>query len=512
MLRLDPRATSWGIVALVALACAYSVLLEPPGDNEKAHYALVRALASGKPYVDDAATARGRLSTIDVTRYHGRVYAAKAPGLAAASLPPYLVLKAVAPRRTTRDPRHSIWALHLWGAALPALLLLLLVRGRADAVAEGTGTAVAVTLGVATLVLPFATVFFSHVLATLLGFSAFVLLWRERAAPPRPTLVAAAGLVAGLGIAVDYSIALVAAVLLVYAAAREPRFHRLLAFAVGAAVGIAPILLFDTWAFGSPFHLAYEGWHAPGGRPLHTLFGLGAPSARIFVQLLISSGGVGPIVFPGLAAAVLLYRRFRAEALVIAAVTAAFLVFDSASAEPFGGASPGPRYLVPILPFVAVPLALALRSFAGATVGVALGSAAFVVGATATSPLAAWDHQVLHRLATGGYVDSVLSFAGVHGAIGTAPFFLAIAAAVLAAALASTGIALARRDVAAAALALASWLLLTARPARVLERSSGEAIALLVLALIAAAAVALVQGWRPHGRLGRRARTRATTT
>ena len=44
----------------------------------------------------------------------------------------------------------------------------------------GYGTAAAVTLGLATLVMPFATLFFSHVLAAMLAFAAFALLWRER--------------------------------------------------------------------------------------------------------------------------------------------------------------------------------------------------------------------------------------------------------------------------------------------------------------------------------------------
>jgi hypothetical protein len=148
---------------------------------------------------------------------------------------------------------------------------------------------------------------------------------------------------------------------------------------------------------------------------------------------------------------------------------------------------------VPVLPFVAVPLGLAFRSFAGATAGIALGGAAFMVGATATSPLTAWDHQVLHRLTTGGYVDSVLSFGGVHGAIGALPFFLAAGVAVVAAALASPQLAIGRRDVAAAAAAFGAWMLLTTHPGRSLENTSAGTLALVAIAIVAAVAVAAIQ-------------------
>ena len=58
----------------------------------------------------------------------------------------------------------------------------------------------------------------------------------------------------------------------------------------------------------------------------------------------------------------LLYRRGRrAEALTIAAVALAFFVYDSGYWLPFGGGSPGPRFLIPVLP---VPRRAARRGLA----------------------------------------------------------------------------------------------------------------------------------------------------
>lgn len=140
------RPRGLAIVCLTALVVGFAWLIQPAWDNERAHYALVRALSAGKPYVDDSMPA---LRTIDVTRFKGHTYAAKAPGLAGASLPPYLVLRTAGADTTTANPTRLIWGLHLWSIIIPAAILLLLVRQAADAVVPGFGTISALSLGAA---------------------------------------------------------------------------------------------------------------------------------------------------------------------------------------------------------------------------------------------------------------------------------------------------------------------------------------------------------------------------
>ena len=114
-----------------------------------------------------------------------------------------------------------IWALTLIVAVIPAVLLLLGVRWAADRLVPGYGTAAAVTLGLATIVMIFASEYFSHVISAALGFGAFILLMREREGPPSLRLVSGAGLLAGLAVTFEFQVGLVGVILFAYALARS---------------------------------------------------------------------------------------------------------------------------------------------------------------------------------------------------------------------------------------------------------------------------------------------------
>jgi hypothetical protein len=476
------------LAAIAALAFAYVFLLQPTGDNQKAHYTLVQALADGVPYIDESARDPD-LATIDSTRFEGHVYAAKAPGLALFSLPVFAVLKA-AGVDTDGDTERILWALHLWASALPAVVLLLLVRWVGDRFEPGLGIAAAVVLGGATLVLPFSTLFFSHVLAAMLAFAAFAVLLRERHGPPRAGLTFAGGLLVGLGISVEYPLGLAALALLAYVLTRPERLRRGLAFVAGTTIGALPALVFNQWAFGSPFRFPYEGWTAgQGAKPLPGIFGLTLPDVHTLLALLLAPAGLASLVCGAVGAIFLYVRGSRAEGLLLLGLPVAFLLYNASFIEPFGGASPGPRYLIPALPFLAAGLAPSFRRIPGAALGLAVATGAFLAAATITSPLAAWDSQVIHRLRTGGYVRSVLDFAGIGGGAADVPFLLALAFAAVVGFLAIRPF-LRRVDLPAFVLALSGWALIASQSKRILVDSSYAIdAALLAVALAAAGAI-----------------------
>lgn len=491
-------------MALGCVVLAWAWPLQSVGCGQNAHYAATRSFAEGHPDVDKYAQ-----ETCDLVRRNGHFYAAKGPALDFWSAPWYLLLHAAHavppnlhageryPAAMLGVPQRAVWQIALWAVVLPGALLLLLLRRLADDLEPGTGVATAVILGLGTLTFPFATLLFAHVPAALLGFAAFALLFRGRSA-------FLAGVCAGLAVATDLPLLVVAAALLVYA------WRRAAPYALGAVVGAAPLYAFGWWAFGDPFRLAYSGAAIDPGAggveqaPVHGLFyTLTSPHPHIAVQMLLTRRGLlvlTPVVAAAGAGVVMLWRRgLRREAALISGLTVAELVwhaFRPTYELALGGWVPGPRFLVPLLPFLCFAIAPVLRR-APVTVGVlAAVSVVSMTIATAAEPLLPDDHTThwLARIRDGNFAPSVLSLAGIgHGWLAILPLFVFVLAGCTAAAV-SVPARSSRRDLQWAAASVAAWLVLQAGAPKLLRvddlvRQSWGAIAAVVVLVVAAWAV-----------------------
>jgi 4-amino-4-deoxy-L-arabinose transferase-like glycosyltransferase len=496
-----------GIVAIAATAFAYSLLMQGGGSVQTSHYALVKALASGTATIDRSRFETGDVPTADFAYFQGHYYSNKAPGLAFATLPVYLALRQ-AGVRTTGDPTVMLWALGLLGCVVPVLLTLLLVARLGDQLEPGHGTAAAVTLGLGTLLFPFGTMFFAHALSAFLAFAAFAVLWRERRGRPRLGLVAAAGAVAGLAVTTEYPLAIAAAILGLCAVARQPRLSRAGAYVAGVFLGVAPLMLYQRWAFGSFLHSTYSGTVAVPGRTGHDVVVqasdlFNAPSLRVMAELLVSRWGLlvtAPVlVSAGGATAALFRRGQRAEALVISAIAIAYTTYISGYFLPFGSVPPGPRFLIPVLPFLAVPLAIAFRAAFAPTAVLALASVAVMTAVSVTRPHMAWDGHVLDRLtspAFEGYSRTALDIVSVTGWYNVLPLAAAIIAAVSLAVVATPRPRVAARDGAAAAAAVGAWAAVALGASAFVDRGVGGALVALALTGIATVAVLGLERFR----------------
>jgi len=493
------------------LAVAYLMMAPGGGWNEYAHYALIRALATGTPTIDKTRHEVG--VTRDVSVINGHYYAAKSPGLAFATLPAYLVLKAAGGAKPAPHDRlaetKQLWYLTIWGAVLPGVLLLLLVYFVADRLEPGYGLAAAVTLGVGTMVLPFATLFFSHLLSSLLVFAAFAVLWRERRGPPRQSLVLAAGLLAGLAGSTDFPDAVPGAIVGLYVLARQERVRRIAAYGAGALLGGVPTLLFNLWAFGTPLKFGgYANVSLPGVSHANRagFYGVTAPSFRAAAELLFAPIGLltlMPVLIIGAVGAVLIYRNgYRAEALLIGGVAAGnFVVIsaynggDTATNGALGGGTPGPRFLMPMLPFLALGLAAAYRRLPVTTLALAVASTIQLVVITMTSPVNAPDISWFHTFAKLKFTRTIFFFAGWQW-LGLLVFVGALGGAVRLAFAATARPRTSLRDVATGVLAFGGWLLFVFRGPALLH---GHALANgAVAAFLFAASLALVAAFAPR--------------
>jgi hypothetical protein len=554
--RVTVRARA-GVLAIVSLGIAWAFVMHSMGWAQLSTYAQVRALAAGQAEIDP-----WHWETRDKAWIAGHFYSVKAPGLAALTLPAYLTLDAVGAKSVARDaaanasradhprwtpPDHPdlsqygysarrahqvevrvenqtplIWALTLVGAVIPAVALLLLVRWVAERIEPGYGTAAAITLGLGTIVITFAAEYFSHVVAATLGFASFALLFREREGPARIGLVGAAGLLAGLAVSFEYPLGLLGAILFAYAVARGSRLRRAAAYAAGAAIGAAPALAFNLWALGSPFRFAYSNAVAVPGLSGHAVlglnssgfFGIDLPRPGAAVDLLLASRGLltlTPVLVMAVVGAVMMRKRGRAaESAVIGAVAITYFLYNAGYWLPFGGGSPGPRFFIPALPFLAIGLASAYRRLPTLTLALAIPSVTLMLAGMLTFPLigdngtGTWANQ----LGSGALEQTVLTTLGVHnGWLAVAPILAAVVAAAVFAALATPRMRLG--DIRPALAAVLGWAVVSIVGPTVagdpVTPLDGGPAALSLIAVAAVASLAALLGLRYRERRAERA-------
>jgi hypothetical protein len=397
--RFDARARREIILGLALLFC-YGFFRQAPAWNEFSRYDLVRAL------VEDGTTRIDRFeqNTGDKAFYDGHYYSDKAPGTAFMGVPVYLLLTFAwgAAGAGTPDPLTAVQVLAFFESGIPTVLLvLLLLRFLRPAVGERWALVISLGYGLGSIAFPFATMFFGHAASAFFLFAAFYVLWRSRELERPGLLPALAGFLAGWAVLVDLTAILGAVALLVYAPGSSrptvvrPRgvdWRTPALMAAGATLPAAMLLGYNWVSFGGPFSLGYTNL-APGGFAEgmgRGILGVTWPRVEVLGDLLFGPRGLvhlAPwfIVAPlGLVAA--RGRGLRREVLVCGAIVVAFLAFNAGYYMPFGGWTPGPRFLLPALPFAAVLVALAPRGSRLVVVFLTAVSVAILFVATVTMP------------------------------------------------------------------------------------------------------------------------------
>lgn len=361
--RLSRR--EWALVALVAVNYIYFLI--PAATNTISRYDMVAALAHGTAVIDDNAR-----NSIDVSFYNGHYYSPRSLGLSLLAVPGYFVAQAV----TTLTGQHN---LTIFIAILTALTVIpvsvggvaifgrLVARLRPSLAGTWYPLIVATALALGTLYYPFAMSFYGHAFAGALDLIAFYLLVRARSSSQPDRLVAAAGLLVGFAVISEYPSGVTMLILAAYVWAVFPgrRLRMLILF--GAAMAPSALLLawYNWFAFGNPLHLSYEfvAGHQFSGQ--HTgFFGVTLPSLDGLRQILIWPRGLlvnAPmLVFVPLG----FYRWLRStrrptpEAMACLAICVLYPLLISSYFLPMAGENqPGPRLLVPMLPFACIPLA-----------------------------------------------------------------------------------------------------------------------------------------------------------
>jgi hypothetical protein len=351
------------LVAVTALSPLYVV------SQDTSRLCLTRAVVHGHLYDDGC-------FGLDRARYKGHDYSDKAPGLSFIELPVAEALRL--PEQLHPDGR--LWIVRLFGVGTFFVAGAFLIGRIAEGLAPRFGGVTLVSFALGTLMAPFAAVNFDEVPSAVLGFAAFLLAWRRK-----PLL---AGVVAGAAVAVEYQTAIVAVAVAVYVALTG--WRALVRYVAGVLPSAALLGLYDWVAFGAPGRLSYryvDNTYALAQQK--GLFGINAPTRYGVFAVFSGNGGLlvtSPVLVAAAWGLVVLGRRYRAEAVLCAGVTIAFVILNIGYFLPYGG-SPGPRFLIPALPFLALGLAPAFAQFPRST-----GALAVVSVATTIAKMLNWEY------------------------------------------------------------------------------------------------------------------------
>lgn len=391
----EQRQEKWTAVSLfLLLLLCYAYFFPRWADwNQNSRLNLVMAIVDqGTLYIDDYYD--GYTTTGDYAEYEGHIYSTKAPGTAFLGVPVYWAFqkatgggvvrwalgllqanKAIGITLTARgsgllpEKLHAALALSVvtfFTVSIPSALLgVALYRFAGHFVPSRAPRVWAVLMyGLATSAFPYAGSFYGHQIVAVLLFAAFYFAFLIGSGRLKPPFTLCVGLMLGYAVITEYPATLIAGAVFLYLYHRLP-WKRWIGLAVLG--GMLPGLLWMVYnyaIFHKPITFGYQ--HAALFRDVNTtgFFSLVYPQPEALWGITFGSfrglfflSPVLLLAFPGfyhLARG----RAWRPEFLVCLWAGLSFLLFNSSSVMWQGGYAVGPRYLVPMLPFLALPLPL----------------------------------------------------------------------------------------------------------------------------------------------------------
>lgn len=387
-------------IFLVLLAC-YAYFFPRWADwNQNSRLNLVMAIVDqGTLYID--AYYEGHTATGDYAEFEGHIYSTKAPGTAFLGVPVYWAFQQVARGNLVkwtlgllqsnetigatltptssgllRGKLHAALALYvvtLLTVSIPSALLGAILYRFTGYVVHSRSPRVwaALTYGLASSAFPYAGSFYGHQIVAGLLLGAFFLTFLLGRGRSSPLVALVVGVMLGYAVITEYPVVLIAMALTFYLYHRLPRKWWIVLAFLGGSLPITGWMVYNCAIFHKPIAFGYT--HAKLFRDVNTtgFFSLVYPQPKALWGITFGSLRglffLSPALlfaFPGFYC-LTRHRAWRPEFLVCLWAVLAFFLFNGSSVMWQGGYAVGPRYLIPMLPFLCFPLALFAERWRG---------------------------------------------------------------------------------------------------------------------------------------------------
>ncbi|MFB3895517.1 MAG: hypothetical protein ACE14V_04355 [bacterium] len=370
------------LLLFLLLLIAYSYVWHKPSWNDLGRYDLIMAIVDQGTVSIDAY----EQNTGDKAIFNGHFYSDKGPAPALLGVPIYWILNQFQALFGLTQIEHMV-SLLIWFTkyiiirilviSLPSAILGVILYRLLNLVMEDKKYALILTIAysLGTMAFPYSTLFYGHQLAAAFIFFSFYLLYQLKRKPAAIEIISRSksaffsGLFLGLAVMTEYPVVLLAVVITIYAILifnTQKKFAKpFVYYCIGCGIPLIILLYYNSLCSGNPFQFGYfqvageqfrqemaKGIVGITYPKLDALFGITfSPYRGLFM--------INPILllaFPGF---YYFYKNkgYRPEFWICIIAVILFFLFNASYYMWWGGWTIGPRHLIPIIPFLIIPIA-----------------------------------------------------------------------------------------------------------------------------------------------------------
>jgi len=341
-----------------------------PNPNEQSRIYLITAIVDHISLSIDEEIKRFG-DTIDISRYNGKAYCDKAPGLSFLGVPFYVLLKLASSIFGFKLSYPIILKfLRTVLLSIPSAFFSLIVLSVLKRFTRDFQLSLVMTIfySLGTIAFTYSNLLFGHQLGAITVFLLFYLIIEN--IQERKLIIFISGFIAGYAVVIEYPLILIASVLSIYQLIVLKNRWRFFYFILGGLIPVIILLTYNYYAFGSILSTGYAHIANPAFAQYHKegLMGVTTPRLSALVGSLFSSmRGVFyfmPLLIFSLYGLYIMWKdqKNRSYGIVIGVITLLMLYFISSFSYWQAGGTVSQRHLTGLIPFLIIPTSIALRS------------------------------------------------------------------------------------------------------------------------------------------------------